>query len=246
MMVNQNALRMVRRSELELIASRLPRGGKILEIGGGSGWQSAELAARGFEVISVDVAANPYKQEWEVITYNGRDLPFPDATFDAVFSSNVLEHVDDVAQILGECARVVRVGGVAVHLMPTAVWRWWTSLNHYPWLIRTALELGRGALPAGIATSASLRPGKMLARLMFAPRHGEVGSVLGELFRFSPRFWRKELEGRGWHLHADAPAGLLYSGYFVSYPIVGESGRRRLARWFGSACHVYLLHRISQ
>lgn len=46
------------------------------------------------------------------------DLPFPDGSFDAVLSSHVLEHVPDDRAALGELARVLKPGGVAVLLFP--------------------------------------------------------------------------------------------------------------------------------
>lgn len=39
-------------------------------------------------------------------------LPFPDDTFDEIFSSHVLEHVRDLIPLLGELARIGRPGAV--------------------------------------------------------------------------------------------------------------------------------------
>ena len=41
-----------------------------------------------------------------VIIYNGRDLPFDDATFDVVYSSNTLEHIAHVRDFQAEIQRV--------------------------------------------------------------------------------------------------------------------------------------------
>lgn len=60
-------------------------------------------------------------------------LPLPDAQFDAVFSTQVLEHVPDPATYLAECARVLRPGGrlllsthgiMVYHPDPVDYWRW--------------------------------------------------------------------------------------------------------------------------
>lgn len=47
-------------------------------------------------------------------------LPFPDAHFDAVICSEVLEHVPDVAGVLREIARVLKPGGRFVGTVPRA------------------------------------------------------------------------------------------------------------------------------
>lgn len=47
-----------------------------------------------------------------------RHLPFPNQSFDFVFASHVLEHVQEDRQALGEIGRVLRPGGIAVVPVP--------------------------------------------------------------------------------------------------------------------------------
>ena len=51
-------------------------------------------------------------------------LPFPDASFDAVVSADVLYHVDDDAAALREFARVLGPGGCVVINVPAHKWLW--------------------------------------------------------------------------------------------------------------------------
>jgi SAM-dependent methyltransferase len=51
------------------------------------------------------------------------DLPYPDASFDVVLCSHVLEHVRDDRRAMSELARVVRPGGCAILLVPLDVTR---------------------------------------------------------------------------------------------------------------------------
>lgn len=47
-----------------------------------------------------------------------RDLPFPDASFDAVYSMGTIEHFDETERAVGEIARVLKPGGTAIVGVP--------------------------------------------------------------------------------------------------------------------------------
>ena len=49
---------------------------------------------------------------------NGESLPFPDESFDIVYSGNVLEHTEDPDRVLHESVRVLRKGGILHMEMP--------------------------------------------------------------------------------------------------------------------------------
>ena len=92
---------------------------------------AVELARRGAKVTSVD-AFEREVETWRSLTEDlaglefaradGRELPFPDGSFDRVFSISVLEHIADGgdADALRELARVVRPGGRVVVTLPWA------------------------------------------------------------------------------------------------------------------------------
>ncbi len=50
--------------------------------------------------------------------YDGKTLPFPAASQDAVFASHVLEHIDDWAGALADWYRVLKIGGHLVIAVP--------------------------------------------------------------------------------------------------------------------------------
>lgn len=56
------------------------------------------------------------KQGVKFVQYAGAELPYPDASFDYIVSSHVMEHIREDSQplYLSEIARVLRQGGVAV------------------------------------------------------------------------------------------------------------------------------------
>jgi 2-polyprenyl-6-hydroxyphenyl methylase/3-demethylubiquinone-9 3-methyltransferase len=98
-----------------------PRGLLTLDVGCGGGLLAEEFAGLGCAVVGVDpseesltaarehAAARGLAIEYRRAT--GEALPFGDASFDLVYCCDVLEHVNDLHQVIGETARVLKPGG---------------------------------------------------------------------------------------------------------------------------------------
>lgn len=69
-----------------------------------------------------DFDAYRYRHIPELVQADLMDLPFPDASFDVVICSHVLEHVPDDRAAMAELARVLTPGGRALVLVP-ADWK---------------------------------------------------------------------------------------------------------------------------
>jgi SAM-dependent methyltransferase len=114
---------------------RLPdgEGRRFLEIGCNWGRWCVSAARRGYEVVGVDpslVAIRAAKRVAEQVgvsaTYvvaDARHLPFPDHSFDVVFSYSVFQHFarEDALASFDEVGRVLRPGGLAMIQMAN-VW----------------------------------------------------------------------------------------------------------------------------
>lgn len=96
-------------------------GKTVLEVGFGDGYGMAYLAETAKEVVGIDIAAPniplamaKYPQKnLQFLHYDGLNFPFPDATFDAVGSFQVIEHIpeDKLVHWLGEIKRVLKNDG---------------------------------------------------------------------------------------------------------------------------------------
>ena len=106
--------------------------GTLLEVGVGSGRLLARLAERGWDVVGIDAArqmvelARARVPGARLDVARVEELPFGDASFDAVVAVGVLEYVD-LGASLRELARVLRPGGRAVlgvlnSAAPAVVW----------------------------------------------------------------------------------------------------------------------------
>jgi SAM-dependent methyltransferase len=237
----------VRRLELQRICRFLPAAGRVLDFGAGAGQQALRLQQLGFEVAAVDLHSSPHleRRMFDVRTYDGRTLPFPDASFDAVLSSNVLEHVHNLAGSLAELARVLKPGGTMLHILPSASWRGWSTLAEFVAAPRNAW---RGALRgpfgqwAGMArwrwtlgqAALAVRP------LLFLP-HGARGSALTELWTFTRRAWKRRFAAYGFDTVAIVPLELWYTGEVLLGARLPLARRTQLASWLGSATVVYVI-----
>ncbi len=96
----------------------------VLELGCGSGNDTARLAGEGYEVTAVDVSGEAIGQARArfgslarfVVADMTRQLPFPDAGFDAVMSNVALHMFPDTVTraVFAEVGRLVRAGGLFV------------------------------------------------------------------------------------------------------------------------------------
>jgi SAM-dependent methyltransferase len=80
----------------------------------------------------------------------GERLPFRDASFDGLFTINVLEHVADLDAVLRESARVLQDGGLWLAVTPNGYWEFWLDLAE-----RWSLKIPEG--PHAFLTPRGLR-----------------------------------------------------------------------------------------
>ena len=132
--------RTIREQEVEQIIPFLPRSGTILEIGAGAGWQAKRIAEHGFDVKAIDLPVRGLAKysEFDIIHYDGYNIPFPSECFSAVYASNVLDHIPHVYEFQKEIHRVLEPDGVAIIVLPTTSWRFWSILTHYPHYLKQA------------------------------------------------------------------------------------------------------------
>ena len=143
--------RRVLRAELDRLG--LPREARLLDAGCGSGRTLVELAhygrVTGLDASAVAVAAARRRGFPDVHLGAVEELPFRDASFDAVTCLDVIEHTPDDVVVLRELLRVTRPGGAAIVTVPAhpALWSNHDVVNQHYRRYRRAqlLDAARGA-----------------------------------------------------------------------------------------------------
>ncbi len=103
---------------LDFMRAAVSPGDRVLDLGCGDGWMTAELAAHGASPIGVEIASAAIDRarghhpalEFRLAEIDAA-LPFADNVFDTVWASEVIEHVADTARWLSEVRRVLRPRG---------------------------------------------------------------------------------------------------------------------------------------
>ncbi len=102
------------------ILRQLPKSPQnLLDVGCGRAWVAERLCPRGITVCSLDVSITnprkalqlyPFANHCAVVA-DAMVLPFPNAVFDCIIASEIIEHLPDPAGFVTELLRVLKPGG---------------------------------------------------------------------------------------------------------------------------------------
>ena len=226
----------IRALELNSLREFFSPGIRILEIGGGNGFQANKLAGSGCDVSSIDLPGRRNKSKYyDVIDYDGLKIPFSDNTFDVIFSSNVFEHVANMPKMILELDRVLKIDGKIICIMPTPSWRFWTIVAHYP-------NIAIVTLKRLFLKHCELSEQSMLMLKLIPPPHGEIRSSIHELFYYSKSSWVKLFRENNFLLERYMHTGIFCTGYTLlpNLPVLVRAG---LSKFLGSAGNIYIFNK---
>lgn len=117
--------------------------GRILDIGCDGATLTEIVAAKSGtqDAVGIDISkdavayAKDKHPEYHLAVGHAEELPFRDGTFDMIFCSEVLEHVEQPARLLSEIKRCLKKDGYCVVEVPTetllfkAIWSLWTRVG---------------------------------------------------------------------------------------------------------------------
>jgi SAM-dependent methyltransferase len=212
---------------------------RVLELGAGDGVQTAALRELFDEVTPTD--PTPFGDVEGMVVADAADLPFEDDSFDLIFSSNVLEHVEQLDEAFSEMKRVLAPGGIMIHSMPTGIWKI-IQLVGRPFA--SVVKIFRLLIPGISANSGRVKLGgsfdahssgesnrsliQRIVGLVIPTIHGVSGNHLSEFVRFRPNWWKRRFERVGFDCYRSSSL-FVHSPYdLLPYRFMGL--RDRLGR----------------
>ena len=136
-----------------VVGCQVAAGGRVLDLGCGTGELARHIDTAKFRVIGCEISAEMLGRaaagdpsgavKWVQLDPGWQMLPFESGSFDAVVAASVLEYVDQPGTVLGECARVLRPGGVMLCTVPNLAhpvrWLEWVAARAARvWLVHAA------------------------------------------------------------------------------------------------------------
>lgn len=240
---------LIRKYELDLALEYFPVASetnpyRLLELGAGTGQQAKYLSELGYQVSAIDLPSSSYKDArlFAIKDYDGKNIPAADEEFDIIFSSNVLEHVIHIDEVLKETCRTLKPNGIAIHIVPSPSCRFWSIPAHYIWLMRRIFSKFEGAFTQKKPTTPPRTPqsGKEWIGTLFPLRHGERGCTVTEPYYLSQHYWKRKFETHGFKVKKIASNNIFYTmsnGMGTHLPL---NKRRKLSSIFGSSCFIYI------
>jgi len=226
---------LTRKTMLEVLASRFNfnKDSVGLEIGCGTAFQSILLAKFSKTIFATDLfyenkethslgmnIANQLIHRLEIdnlklISSSGALLPFKGNDFDFVFSSSVLEHVEDKPGALKEMYRVLKSGGRLILILPTHM----PSIYAFPHMLLYVIGWGikrlnnrhkdSTALSRGTEKAAAKRFLDNHPSFPLPEPHGAYKNIFSEMIRQFPGRWRDLIKRAGFDIVDTFPTCIL-------------------------------------
>jgi len=109
--------------KLEIVEKTIKKG-KVLDIGCATGFFLESAEARGWDVYGVEISEYSAGIAGEKVgadrVFNGSlmEAKYEDGFFDVVFMSDLIEHIKDIDNFMGEVRRILKKGGITAIVTP--------------------------------------------------------------------------------------------------------------------------------
>jgi ubiquinone/menaquinone biosynthesis C-methylase UbiE len=214
----------IRERELRAVLHVIDPGslGYVLELGCGDGFLSMRLKPHCKFLVSADYRTDalgpPQRLDLNFLSCDVEHLPLKCCSFDMIFSSNLLEHVEDIDRALSEMYAAVKKGGIMVHAVPNVTWKVLQLVLYYPFVVYLKVSSLQDKRRHANAYSEPMQPGiirfesnvkrqegsqsvlRRIARKLKPSPHGISRNHLEELYRFSNWYWERVFRRNGWNV----------------------------------------------
>ena len=160
--------------------------GTFLDVGCGTGYAMEKAKKIGLKTFGIDPNSHDHGvvcalQSDAIVKGVAEKIPFPDDSFQVIYSSHALEHFMDREQGLSEIKRVVVRDGVVILVVPTGFMSLINLISQYVFLSHVRIA-------KFVLRKRSIEGFKMI---FFPSPHGSYAkSVIGEIVDFGITKWR--------------------------------------------------------
>lgn len=97
----------------------------LLDVGCGNGFIGRRVARFAKEVTGIDVNEDAIKSAngFKTLVMDAGKMSFESSSFDKVYSSHTIEHINDLGSVFKEIDRVLKPGGLAFFIYPWELFR---------------------------------------------------------------------------------------------------------------------------
>ena len=235
----------LRNFELNYILNKikLKKSDKILDFGAGDGYMIKKIEEKGYNsVYGIDILNSNYKPDLNIFTYSGNIDDFPtNESYDVIFSSNVIEHIENQEDYFLLFDKILKKNGLQIHIMPTHYWKFWNSLFYYYsvgiYILKKLFFKNNKKLKNNykIEVNNGLKQSPF-----FIGRHGSIGSTFDEFSLFNPINYFKILDKLNLE-YESFKIPLIYSGHYFLGSYLSLKLRKKLSKFLGYSCHCYVI-----
>ena len=121
---------------------------RVLDIGCGHGWYpfhlidkwkfkghiiGVDISTHNINIFQNEIKKRKYSDKLSANIANAENLPFPENTFDTVYSTEALEHIESTEKFFNEATRVLKPGGKLIITTPSGpIHHLWIALFWIP------------------------------------------------------------------------------------------------------------------
>lgn len=242
-------LHLMRNDEFNIALKKFPKRKdiKILELGGGDGYIAKCIREENYEIISTDI--NPrFPSMFPVKKIKEGKLDFPPETFDLIFTSQVIAHVENLDLFFNEVKRVLKKDGVMINLVPATGWWIITNFWHYvltPYNFLKFLKKSKIKYQENENSSKKMETSlsKKIINYLFLHPLGNSSSFIYELRKFSKNNWSELFKKNKFKIIEIDKSTYTYSGYFV-LKMKLMNLRKFYSKYFFPTTYCFVLQKI--
>tara|TARA_B110000196_G_scaffold115443_1_gene100448 strand:- start:781 stop:1569 length:789 start_codon:yes stop_codon:yes gene_type:complete len=222
---------------------------KILEIGGRDGYQAKLISKKDYDVTSIDI--NPIDPQFFPVQKGTiSQLKFQENSFDIIYSSNMLQEIQNIEETFKEMKKILKKDGIIIHIVPSCWWSLITNFWHYcfipKYLIKSKKfqhifnsDLKNESNHKEILKDEKESSKKNLKQLFFHPL-GVNTSFIHEIFYFSRFYWKKLFKKNGFNIINEKNCPYFYSAYSI-FDFKFLNFRKFLAKIGITSCFCFIM-----